>query len=115
MNCDSIRKEVIKKVLTIVTQEVNGLCRRRVPSLLRKCARDDLMNFDFKSLCEEWQQRAPLFYSFLSCCSSKKSTSSTWLPSIAVAGSVLLKQRNPQVNATATVLEILLKSRSIEV
>ena len=33
-----------------------------------------------------------------------------WLRSVAIAGSVLLKQRNSQMNATASVPGILLKS-----
>ena len=38
-----------------------------------------------------------------------------WLPSAVVAGSVLLKQRNQEMNATASVLGVLLKTGSIEV
>ena len=38
-----------------------------------------------------------------------------WLPSITVAGSILLKQRNSHKNGCATVLGILIKSRSLEV
>lgn len=37
-----------------------------------------------------------------------------WLPSAVVAGSVLLKQRNQEMNATASVLGVL-KTGSIEV
>ena len=37
------------------------------------------------------------------------------LPSAVVAGSVLLKQRNQEMNATASVLGVLLKTGSIEV
>ena len=116
MNCEPIRKEVTKKVLRIVSKEVNSLCSRREPSILRKCEKNDLMNFDMQLLCQEWAQRAPLFHSFLLTCACSKSTANaTWLPSIAISGSVLLKQRNPHMNATASVLGILLKSKSIEV
>lgn len=38
-----------------------------------------------------------------------------WLPSAVVAGSVLLKQRNQEMNATASELGVLLKTGSIEV
>lgn len=44
---------------------------------------------------------------------SQKST--TWFPIIAVARSILLKQRNPQMNATASALSLVLKTRSTEV
>ena len=38
-----------------------------------------------------------------------------WLPSIAVARSILLRQRNSHMNGCATVLGIVIKSRSLEV
>ena len=48
--------------------------------------------------------------------SATKSTRNTsWLPSVTVSGSVLLKQRNHEMSATAYVLGIVLKSRSTEV
>ena len=40
---------------------------------------------------------------------------SSWLPSIAVAGSILLKQRSRHMNGTATFLAILFKTASTEV
>lgn len=47
--------------------------------------------------------------------SGKKTSKCTWYPSVAVAGSVLLKQRNPHMNACAIIIGILLKARSLEV
>ena len=94
------------------------LCSRKTPSLLRKCGKEDLENFKFQSLCDEWRERSPLFFSFLmTCCISGRSRDQAvkWLPSAVVAGSVLLKQRNQEMNATASVLGVLLKTGSIEV
>lgn len=95
----------------------SGLCSRKTPSLLRKCGKEDLENFKFQSLCDEWRERSPLFFSFLmTCCISGRSRDQAvkWLPSAVVAGSVLLKQRNQEMNATASVLGVLLKTGSIE-
>jgi len=89
------------------------LCSRLRPSLLRKCDKDSLMNFDLEKLCKEWSSRAPIFYSFLITAAFKIRV--LWLPSIAVSGSVLLKQRHPEMNATANVIGILLKTKSLEV
>ncbi|XP_022791377.1 uncharacterized protein LOC111330730 [Stylophora pistillata] len=98
-----------------VSTEVKILCSRKNPTLLRKTSKEDLMKFEFKSLCDEWQQKAPIFYSFLLMASTtSKSSVQTWSPSMALAGSILLKQRNCEMNAAATVLGILSKTGSIE-
>lgn len=51
----------------------------------------------------------------MTCCGSGVARDVRWLPSAAVAGSVLLKQRNPALNATASVLGVLVKTGSMEV
>lgn len=117
LKCKTLRTEIISQVLRVVASEMNELCSKKNPSILRKTSKDDLINFDMKNLCDEWKERAPVFYSFLLTCSSSKNTSSTanWFPSIAIAGSVLLKQRNSHMNASASVLGILIKTGSMEV
>ena len=116
VKCKVLTKYVVENILKMLSNEMNGLCSRRNPSLLRKCGKDDLVKFDFQSLCEEWKERAPLFFSFLmTCCVSTSKRDMKWLPSAAVAGSVLLKQRNSQMNATASVLGVLIKTGSMEV
>ena len=115
--CKSIRTIVIEQVLRAVSNEVDNLCSKRDPSLLRKNEKDDLINYDMLKLCEEWKRRAPIFYAFLLTCSTSKRHMhhSTWFPSIAVSGSILLKQRNNHMSATAIVIGLVLKTKSIEV
>ena len=114
VKCKSLTKHVVQSVHRLLSNEVCGLCSRSNPSLLRKCDRESLVNFSFQSVCEEWKNRAPIFYSFLMTC-VQLTREELWLPSVAIAGSVLLKQRNPQMNATASVLGVLLKTGSMEV
>ena len=113
----TIRTLVTEQVLRAVSNEVDNLCSKRDPSLLRKNEKDDLINYDMLKLCEEWKRRAPIFYAFLLTCSTSKRHMhhSTWFPSIAVSGSILLKQRNNHTSATAIVIGLLLKTKSIEV
>ena len=47
--------------------------------------------------------------------SNKRTKASSWFGSVAVAGSVLLKQRNEKMDATASVLGVMMKTKSIEV
>ena len=97
-------------------REVLGLCSKNNPSLLRKSSKDGLTEFDLKRVCEEWKVRAPLFYSFLmTSATNKRTKASSWLGSVAVAGSVLLEQRSEKMDATSSVLGIMLKTKSIEV
>ena len=51
----------------------------------------------------------------MTCCVSTSEPDVKWLPSAAVAKSVLLKQHNSQMNATASVLGVLIKTGCMEV
>ena len=113
---ETLKKCIVEKVLQLMTLQLNGLCSRRQPSMLRSNTKEGVTQFDFKKLCLEWKERAPIFYAFLmTCASTKKQNNPEWLPSVSVAGSILLKQRNPHMNGCAAVLGILLKSNSLEV
>lgn len=117
MKCTQVCKFVVSKVFDTLAKEVSGLCSRKNPSILRKTNKNDLVNFKLESLGEEWKKRAPLFYSFLltSSVTKRKASSTLWLPSMSLAGSILLKQRNGQMNATASVMGVLMKMGSKEV
>lgn len=113
---ETLKKVIVEKVLQLMTLQVNGLCSRRQPSMLRNTTKEGIAEFDFKKLCFEWKERAPLLYAFLmTCTSSKRQDNPEWLPSVSVAGSILLKQRNSHMNGCAAILGILLKSKSLEV
>ena len=113
---EALKKCIVEKVLQLMTLQLNGLCSRRQPSMLRANTKEGITQFDFKKLCFEWKERAPIFYAFLmTCASTKKQNNPDWLPSVSVAGSILLKQRNPHMNGCAAILGILLKSNSLEV
>ena len=114
-----VRNKVVERILRILQEEINGLCSSRNPSILRKSTRDDLINFDLEKLCYEWKERAPLFYSvLLTCCLSPRKSAvndAKWFPAMAVAGSVILKERNQHMSALASILGIAIKTRSMEV
>ena len=95
MNCLPVRNHILGKAMKVVSNEVTGLCSKANPSILRKTGKKDLEKFDIEDVCKEWRERAPVFYSFLLTSAVNKNTkNSTWFGSLAVAGSVLLKQRN---------------------
>ena len=99
-----------------LSNEVTGLCSKANPSILRKTGKRDLEKFEIEDVCKEWHERAPVFYSFLFTSVVNKNTkNSTWFGSLAVAGSVSLKQRNCEMSATAAIVGVLLKSKAAEV
>ena len=112
----ALRKIIVEKVLLLMNTQLNDICSRKRPSILRANMKEEIVNFDFEKVCLEWKERAPIFYAFLMTCAAiKKEKAPEWLPSVAVSGSILLKQRNSHMNGCATVLGILIKSRSLEV
>ena len=115
MKCTPLTHLVIEKVLRLLKTEVGDLCSKKKPSLLRNCTKEALTTFGFEELCREWSERAPVFYSFLLTACSTGNSRITWLPSMAIAGSILLKQRNPHMNVTASITSLLQKTKSIEV
>jgi len=116
MNCPSVSDQIIGKVMKVVSKEVTGLCSKTNPSLLRKTGKEDLEKFDLENVCQEWRERAPVFYSFLlTSAANKRTKSSTWLGGLSLAGSALLKQRNQEMSATAAVMGVLLKNKAVEV
>ena len=123
LKIDGVKELVIEKVIKLMTLQVDELCSKHRPSMLRTTSRntsDEAKNFDYKKVCSEWKERAPIFHAFLTACAaiknSKKKNSLECLPGVAVAGTVLLKQRNTQMNAGfAKILGFLIKSKSLEV
>lgn len=112
----AVRKQLLVKTFQLMSKEITSLCSIKTPSLLRKSGKEDLSNFNLQNICEEWKQKAPIFYSFLMTSAVNKRTKNySWFPSVCVAGSVLLKQRSEKMDATACVIGVLLKSKSIEV
>lgn len=82
-----LKCKLLSKHVNLLSE--SGLCSRKTPSLLRKCGKEDLENFKFQSLCDEWRERSPLFFSFLmtSCISGRSRDQAVkWLPSAVVAG-----------------------------
>ena len=70
-------------------------------------------NFSLQNLCQEWKERAPLFYSFL--IPSVKDKGGDWTPAMAVAGSTLLKSRNFHMNATASLISVMVRQSGTQV
>ena len=114
--CPSMKNCLIKKTLEALWKECNDLCSKKNPSLLRKSGADDMENFSLQKLCQEWKERAPLFYSFLlTCTTTVKDKGYDWTPAMDVAGSTLLKSRNFHMNATASLISVMVRQSGTQV
>ena len=82
LKCKAIKTQVIEQVLRVVSSEVSGLCSKKNPL----SCKDDLVKYYMQKLCEEWKERAPVFYAFLLTCStSKPNVNIKWFPSLALS------------------------------
>ena len=56
---------VVEKVHQLMNTQLNDICSRKRPSILRANTKDEIANFDFEKACLEWKERTPIFYAFL--------------------------------------------------
>lgn len=114
-----LKVEIIKCILRQLSRECADLSSKKSPSILRKNKCDDMRLLELKKVCDEFQERAPLFYSMLLTCAvpngRKQSETIKWLPSVAVAGAVLLCGRCMFLNAVQLMVSVLPKFSGIQV
>ena len=71
----TLSRSAVNLVLKKLGEELNDLCARKNLSVLRKSAKDDIMNFSLEKVCLELKERTPLFYGVLmTCANAKKET-----------------------------------------
>lgn len=83
------------------------LCGDKQPSVPRKTSTDDPIDLNWDTVIKEWQQRSTLLYEVLEAAATKVQCQNSLkhvhvpqarhLPSIGLAGSILLFHRNPKV------------------
>lgn len=114
-----LRVELMKYVIRAVAAECSELCSTKNPSMARQCDSNDMLKFQPEALCQEWMEKAPLFYCILlsSALSSRRKDvqTVTWLPSIALAGSVLLHERSRGMDAMQLLVTTIIKSSGSQV
>jgi hypothetical protein len=94
-----------------VDSECNGLCSMKQPSCLRSPNKDQLLDFSLEKVVEELEERAPFTYGILrAACVNKRNSERRheWVPSVGMAGAILLRNRSTRLNAVQLLLSILL-------
>ena len=98
-----IREQLISFFLKEIDKECCNMCSSKNPSLLRKTAKKEIVNFSFTKLDEEVKQRTPLLRSVLMSASVRKTKTKRpdlyWMPAICMAAGICLKNRSSRMTA----------------
>lgn len=133
-NVNEIQQELIQLTLRKLASECSALVSRKAPSILRNTSSEEIAKLSLEAVCHEWKNQAPLLYAMLMTVASPKHAKlnskrdakslpikndskepDDWLPSVAVAGSVLLKQRSRYMNGVQLMLMMLMKYSGFQV
>ena len=68
----TLNRSALNLVLKKLGEELNDLCARKNPSILRKSAKDNILDFSLEKVCLELKERTPLFYGVLMTCANAK-------------------------------------------
>ena len=110
-----LRTELCKPFLREISKECSDVVSVKNPSLLRKTSASEMQELSLQKVCSELETRTPLLYSVLITAATPVPSKTQglnaekWLPSVAVAGSVLLKQRSRNMNAVQLMITTLIK------
>lgn len=108
---DSILKEeLLAAVVNELMRECDHLCGKKV-SILRKSKADDLLQFSWEKLQSEWKEEASTLYRILIAVATPRlaaELSEDKLPSVCVAGSILLRSRNLHMSALQHLIGLIL-------
>lgn len=114
-----LKLEIVKDVGRAVAAECAELCSTKCKSVARHTSSEDMKKFNPENLCQEWNNKYPIFYSVLlsSALSARRTVFNTvtWLFSIAMAGSVLLRERSRGMDAMQLLVTAIIKSSASQV
>ena len=91
-----MKEQLLKFATREISSECTSLCSTKKPSILQKCSVENIEDLSLEKICKEFQDQAPFFYSVMMTAgipSTSRKKSCLWLPSVAAAGSILLKER----------------------
>ena len=109
---DSILKEeLLAAIVNELMRECDDLCGKKKVSILRKSKADDLLQFSWEKLQSEWKEEAPTLYRILTAVATPRLAAELGedkLPSVCVAGSILLRSRNLHMSALQHLIGLIL-------
>jgi len=116
MKHPKISQLMVKEVSCVVHNECSGLVGTKMPSMLRKKSKSDLMGFHWDQLMTELQERTPTLLTLMSVVADKTwNRKTTTVPAkcalhVCVACAILMKARNMHMCAVQTIVSLLLNA-----
>jgi len=120
MQHKSLSELILLRVLDTIGAECTTLCRRSLPSLFRKISTPTLCEFNWQSMVDELQAKAPTLLRVLStiCANNdhrnQHKCGSAHYPSICMAASIILKERNREMCGVQSILSLLLFASHVD-
>ena len=121
MNETDTKDAVYDIVCADLTMEISGLCAKSNPSILRKTAKEDLIEFSWNNLHQEFSSRTPRYLQILSACVHNPSQSrnvhkqiESLIPSMCDAGAQLVSAFNKDMNATRRIKSVILRKGGLK-
>jgi len=115
-----LRDLVLLRFLDSIDAECTTLCRRSLPSTFRKISTPTLGEFNWELMVDELQAKAPTLLRVLSTiCAhndhrNQKKCGSMHYPSICMAASVILKERNREMCGLQSMMSLLLFASRVD-
>ena len=123
-----LRRGIIEVVKREINKECCSLCSSKSPSILRKTSKDDMLDFSWKNLANELEDKAPTLQTILKG-ASRPSINKTrlveagnechneikWLPATCMAAAVLLKNRSRYMTAVQLLITIIIQHSGLMV
>ena len=85
-------------------------------SILRRKGKEDLLNFSWDALLQEWEKQAPIFFNFLKSSASTPAVRNAQpiadktIAPVCMAGAILLKTRSQSMSALQRIVSMLLNA-----
>ena len=120
MDHRGLREAILQLVLNKIGAECTTLCKRSPPSLFRKIAVEELMEFRWEKLIADLCTKAPLLLQILSSIVStndhrnRQKAGAAHYPGICMAIAVILKERNREMCGVQSLISLLLFSAHAE-
>ena len=114
-----IRKAIVKVMGKVIREDMQRVCSKKTPSMLRKRSPAALESFCWKDLSEELERTAPVFTQILTECVTRKrrkrsvvgkSYSAQDTAVMGVCAAILLRHRNQRLNLFQRIVSILMYS-----
>ncbi len=98
------RRGIVEVIKREINKECCSVCSREKPSILRKTSKEDMLDFSWKSLGNELEEKAPILQAILKSASrplineakaeNENQNETKWLPATCMAAAVLFKNRS---------------------